>query len=102
MAEPTKDLKLVWKVAGVFNVIIFRNSVSRNQRRPLCHFDMRRRLLKRLRKLMRNEVHAELSVSSNDTELLHAFLQSLSNVSDEEFRELIVRASVLDIFGDSQ
>jgi arylsulfatase A len=53
----------------------------------------------RLRQLIQNETHKDVQINNNDVDLLHAFLHTLSDVSNTKFRELIVEATASDVSG---
>ena len=53
-----------------------------------------------LTKLLGNETHDGIAVGEEHTKPLHLFLNTLSDVPDEEFRDLILKAKVLDTSGD--
>lgn len=54
----------------------------------------------RVWQLIQDETHTGIRVDEDDADLLHAFLQSLVDVPDAKFRELIVKATVFDVSGD--
>ena len=47
------------------------------------------------------EAHRDLKLDENDLARLLAFMQTLNDGSDEEFRERILNSTVLDTNGDS-
>ncbi|MEM8670599.1 MAG: sulfatase-like hydrolase/transferase [Planctomycetota bacterium] len=53
-----------------------------------------------LQDIMCSQDHAGLSIEADDANQLHALLQTLTDVSDERFRELILESRVLDTSGD--
>ncbi|MEM1071129.1 MAG: hypothetical protein AAGI63_19640, partial [Planctomycetota bacterium] len=53
-----------------------------------------------LQDIMCSQDHAGLSIEADDVNQLHALLQTLTDVSDERFRELILESRVLDTSGD--
>jgi arylsulfatase A len=55
-----------------------------------------------LRKLLRNETHGDIEIDDDDVGRLHAFLQTLTDVPDADFRNLILKATVLDTSGDAE
>ena len=52
-----------------------------------------------LREAIDNETHRDIQLDENDLQRLHAWMQTLDDVSDREFRNLILRATVLDTSG---
>ena len=56
----------------------------------------------RLKDVLASEAHREISLGEQDINRLHSLLESLTDVSDERFRELILKATVLDTSGDSE
>ena len=56
----------------------------------------------RLRVLLQDDTHKSFQIDTTHADLLHAFLQTLADVPDTEFRDLILKATVLDTSGDSQ
>lgn len=52
-----------------------------------------------LQQLIQDETHKSIVIDNNEASSLLAYLNSLSDVSDEKFRELIVGATVLDTSG---
>ncbi|MGB7346042.1 MAG: sulfatase-like hydrolase/transferase [Pirellulaceae bacterium] len=56
----------------------------------------------RLWQLLRNETHQAFQITKNEADLLHAFLQTLSDVPDAQFRDLILKTAVLDSSGESK
>lgn len=56
----------------------------------------------RLRDLLQDDTHKVLQVDQTTADVLHAFLQTLTDVPDEEFRDLILKAAVLETSGEFQ
>lgn len=63
---------------------------------------LRNRLISReeLRELLKNEAHCDIELDDDDVERLQAFLQSMLDVPDAKFRDLILKATALDTSGD--
>ncbi len=55
-----------------------------------------------LRRLLQNETHRDIEIDDNEVGRLHSFLQTLTDVPDAEFRDLILKATVLDTSGDTK
>ncbi|TWU44460.1 Arylsulfatase precursor [Rubripirellula tenax] len=55
-----------------------------------------------LREVMSSDAHREIRLDDEDLQRLHALLQTLTDVPDENFRDLILKATVLDTSGDSE
>ncbi len=55
-----------------------------------------------LREVMASDSHREIRIDNTDFHRLHFLLQSLSDVPEESFRELILNATVLDTSGEPQ
>lgn len=55
-----------------------------------------------MRQLLQNETHKDLKIDQTTAGTLHAFLQTLTDVPDEHFRDLILEATVLDTAGDNK
>jgi arylsulfatase A len=56
--------------------------------------------IERLREVMENKTHRSIKLDKRRLEQLHAFLQTLTDIPDKQFREQIIKASVLDNSGD--
>lgn len=56
--------------------------------------------IERLRKAMENRTHRSIKLDKRQLEQLHAFLKTLTDISDKQFREQIIKANVLDTSGD--
>ena len=56
----------------------------------------------RLKDVLVSEVHRKIAFDEQDINRLHSLLKSLIDVSDDKFRELILKATVLDTSGDSE
>ena len=55
-----------------------------------------------LRSLLQNATHRDIEIDDEDIGKLHSFLQTLTDVPDAEFRDLILKATVLDTSGDTK
>ena len=55
-----------------------------------------------LREVMSSDAHRDIRLDNEDLHPLHALLQTLTDVPDENFRDLILKATVLDTSGDSE
>jgi arylsulfatase A len=53
-----------------------------------------------LRRLLQNETHEDIEIDDDDAGRWYAFLQTLTDVPDADFRDLILKATVLDTSGD--
>ena len=60
----------------------------------------RKYTLEQFRDRLKDPVHRELQLSAQDVQRLHALSESMIDVSDAQFRELIVGAEVVDTLGD--
>lgn len=56
----------------------------------------------RFREVMDSDVHRNIRLDQKDLYRLHALLQTLNDVPDESFRNLILKATVLDTSGDPE
>lgn len=56
----------------------------------------------RLQNLLQDDTHKKLLVGQTTATKLQAFLQTLTDVPDAKFRDLILKATVLDFSGDHQ
>ncbi|MEE2642514.1 MAG: sulfatase-like hydrolase/transferase, partial [Planctomycetota bacterium] len=52
--------------------------------------------LARLSKILANRTHREIRLDENDIKHLYQWLQTLKDVTDSEFRNLIIRSTVMD------
>ena len=55
-----------------------------------------------VREAMGSDAHGEIRLDDEDLHRLHSLLQTLTDVPDEKFRDLILKATVLDTSGDSE
>lgn len=51
---------------------------------------------------IRSEAHAGIVIDAKDVADINAFLKTLTDVSDSEFRQLIIDARVVDMLGDTE
>mgnify|MGYP003302434570 FL=1 len=56
--------------------------------------------LGRLQSLLANEAHKDIKLDKQETIKILAFLYSLKDLSQEDFREAVLEATVLDTSGD--
>jgi hypothetical protein len=56
--------------------------------------------IERLREVMDNKTHRSIELDKRRLEQVHAFLQTLTDIPDKQFREQIIKANVLDTSGD--
>ena len=49
---------------------------------------------------MDNKTHRSIELDKRRLEQVHAFLQTLTDIPDKQFREQIIKANVLDTSGD--
>ena len=56
--------------------------------------------IQQLKKILANETHRSIQLDEKDTSRLHQLLLTLRDVSDSDFRELIIQSTVLEKLGD--
>ena len=58
--------------------------------------------LSKLDKLLQNETHRKIELNKHQRIQLLAFIYSLKDLSDSEFRKVILEATILDTSGDTE
>jgi len=58
--------------------------------------------LSKLDKLLQNETHRKIELNNQQKIQLLAFIYSLKDISDSEFRKVILDTTVLDTSGDNE
>jgi hypothetical protein len=55
-----------------------------------------------LQEVLANETHRDIGLDKEDLNRLHSLLQTFTDVPDADFRDLILKATVLDTSGDPE
>ena len=55
-----------------------------------------------LRKSLKDKTHQGIKLVKGDVERLHALLHNLKDVSDQQFRDLIIKATVMENSGENR